>query len=160
MSSIVSQIVVVLVNRKLIDRSVSWPRVNRRYQPFYPVMIRNMNRKPGIIMNQMLIMKRALGFRRRCTTWILSVFSLELFSLVHDLYLNLALFHGKVSSLSDLQGICAPVFFNMLSTSENALWVQELLLWPCAERVLFIRFQISLSRIERIVTFLKIIEYS
>ena len=79
-----------------------------------------MNHKPGIIMNQKLI-KEAVGFRRRCRTWILSVFSLELFSLVHDLYLNLALFHGKVPSLSDLQGICAPVFPNVLATSENAL---------------------------------------
>ena len=29
-----------------------------------------MNRKPGNIMNQRLMMKGALGFRRRCTTWI------------------------------------------------------------------------------------------
>ena len=93
-------------------------------------------------------MKGALRFRQRCTTWILSEFCLGLFSLVHDLYLNLALFHGKVSSLSDLQGICASVFLNILPTSENAPQVQELLLWLRAESLLFIRFQISLSCID------------
>ena len=38
MASIVSQIVVVLVNRVLSVGSVNWPRVRRRYYPFYPVM--------------------------------------------------------------------------------------------------------------------------
>ena len=38
MASIISQIVVVLVNRMLSDGSVSWPRVRRRNLPQYPVM--------------------------------------------------------------------------------------------------------------------------
>ena len=38
MVSIVSQIVVILVNRELSDGSVNWPRVRRRSLPQYPVM--------------------------------------------------------------------------------------------------------------------------
>ena len=39
MASIVSQIVVVLVNRKLSDGSVNWPWVRRRNLPQYSVMV-------------------------------------------------------------------------------------------------------------------------
>ena len=35
---IVSQIVVVLVNRELSDGSVNWPDVSRQKYPFYPVL--------------------------------------------------------------------------------------------------------------------------
>ena len=38
MAYIVPQIVVVLVNREISDRSVNWPRVRRRYYPFDPMM--------------------------------------------------------------------------------------------------------------------------